>query len=530
MCVDMRCANKAVCRERHVTPTVDDILTALNEATVFSKLDLKEGYHQLELHEDSRPVTTFSTHAGLFRYKRLNFGINSAAEVFQNTIRQVLGGIPNVLNVSDDILVYGTTKEDHDKALEATLERLSKGGLTLNPKKCSFFQKQLTFFGHVFSSAGVQPDPMKVSALQNAVPPTSANEVRSLLGMFNYCGRFLPNLANLTQPLRQLTIKGTPWTWTSVEQRAFDELKGMLSNSTTLAYFDPEKSTDLIVDAAPHGLGAILAQSSAAGTKVVAYGSRALTAVEARYSQIEREMLAVVWGMEHFQIYLFGTSFRVLTDHKPLVNILSNPRSSPSARMERLALRLQPYSFDVAHTKGSTNPSDYLSRHPPQTPPDKKDKLRTLVKMSEAYVACMIQHSLPCAMTLENVLKETKADPQLTKVTKALQLPQLDKNAWKDELRPFSRVMSELSMSREGLMVRGTRIVLPANLQHKAVHLAHKGRQRIVKTKQLLRSKVWFPGIDKLVDSIVKSCIACQAATPEHHRDPLPASKLPECP
>lgn len=141
MCVDMRCANKAICRERHVTPTVDDILTALNGATVFSKLNLNEGYHQLELHEDSRPITTFSTHAGLFRYKCLNFGIYSTAEVFQDTIRQVLGSIPNVINISDDILVYGTTKEDHEKALEATLERLSKGGLMLNPKKCTVFTR-----------------------------------------------------------------------------------------------------------------------------------------------------------------------------------------------------------------------------------------------------------------------------------------------------------------------------------------------------------------------------------------------------
>lgn len=135
----------------------------------------------------SRP---FPTYARLFRYKRLNFGINSAADVFQHTIRQVIGSIPNVINVSDDILVYGITKEDHDKALEATFERLSKCGLTLNPKKCSFFHKELTFFGHVSSGAGVRPDPVKVSALGNAAPPTNTSEVRSVLGLLNYCGRF----------------------------------------------------------------------------------------------------------------------------------------------------------------------------------------------------------------------------------------------------------------------------------------------------------------------------------------------------
>nr|XP_050023934.1 uncharacterized protein K02A2.6-like [Dermacentor andersoni] len=124
MCVDMRCANQAIQRERHVTPTVDDIFVALNGSILFSKLDLKDGYHQLELGASSRVITTFSRHAGLFRYKRLNFGINSAAEVFQDTIRQVLTNISNVLNVSDDILVYGKTEKEHDKALKAALECL----------------------------------------------------------------------------------------------------------------------------------------------------------------------------------------------------------------------------------------------------------------------------------------------------------------------------------------------------------------------------------------------------------------------
>lgn len=313
------------------------------------KLDLKEGYHQLKLRKDSRSILTFSTHDRLFSYKQLNFGINSAAEVFLDTICQATNNIPNVLSVSDDNPVYGVTKADHDKALEAILEPLSTCGVTFNPKKCSFFQEELIFFGHVFSSAGVLSDPKKVPALQNAGSPANVSSVQGVLEMFNYCGRFLPNLAHLTQLLHQLTIKRTPWSWSNTEQRAFDEVNDKLSAFTTLAYVDPVKSAELIVNTTPHGLSAIFAQSSEAGVRVITYGSQALTAVEARHSQIGWEMLAIVWGIEHFHIYLFGTSFRVHTDHKPLVSILSNPHSSPSARIELLALCLQPCSFRIKH-------------------------------------------------------------------------------------------------------------------------------------------------------------------------------------
>ncbi|XP_037572338.1 uncharacterized protein K02A2.6-like [Dermacentor silvarum] len=526
MCVDMRCANQAIQRERHVTPTVDDILVALNGSVLFSKLDLKDGYHQLELDASSRVITTFSTHAGLFRYKRLNFGINSAAEVFQDTIRQVLTNIPNVLNVSDDILVYGNTEKEHDEALKATLECLLASGLTLNVKKCKFYQQELTFFGHVFSSKGIQPDPTKVSAVIGASPPTSASEVKSLLGLANYCGRFIPNLAHLTQPLRKLTAKGEDWCWTDIQQDALDELKRKLSEARALAYFDPGKDITLIVDAAPHGLGAILTQTSGSETRVVAYGSRALSPVEARYSQIEREMLAIVWGIEHFHIYLYGTAFHLLTDHKLLVSILSNPRSLPSARLERLALRIQQYTFEVQHTSGPSSPSDYLSRHPVNS----TEPFRRMESVAEQYVNFIVSHSLPRAMTIKEVTEATLADPVINSLKQALKQPQKGKH-WKNTtLQPFSRIATELSVSKEGLVLRGTRIVLPAQRHTKVLHLAHRGHQGIVNTKQLLREKVWFPGIDSLVDQTVKSCLACQTNTPVHHRDPLPIQELPQGP
>ena len=201
----MREANKANQRERHLTPTIKEIIKALNGATVFSKLDLNQGYNQLELTPESRFITTFSTHLGLRRYTRLNFGVSSAAEIFQNIIYETLAGIPGATNLSDDILVFGKSQEEQDQALEATFKRLRESGLTLNRNKCVYNLAELAFFGYVFSADGMSPDPNKVQEIINLAIPSTVSEVRSLLGMANYCRRFIPSYSTITQPLRELT-------------------------------------------------------------------------------------------------------------------------------------------------------------------------------------------------------------------------------------------------------------------------------------------------------------------------------------
>ena len=214
LCVDMRMANKAIKRERHPSPTVDDLIHILNGATVFSKLDLRAGYHQLTLAEESRYITTFTTHKGLRRYARLNFGTNSASETFQKVINEQTQDIPGSLNISDDVIVFGTTQANHDKALQAVLQKFSKVGLTLNKQKCEFNKSSLTFFGFVFSANGISPDPKKVQAIHEASPPDSISSVRSFSGMATYCAKFIPNFSEISQPLRKLTKKDTQFKWT----------------------------------------------------------------------------------------------------------------------------------------------------------------------------------------------------------------------------------------------------------------------------------------------------------------------------
>ena len=419
VCVDMRQANQAIKRERHVTPTIKEIIGDLNGAKVFSKLDLNQGYNQLELSPESRYITTFGTHLGLMRYKRLNFGISSAAEIFQNVIRETLEGIPGALNISDDILVFGKTQSAHDQSLEAVFQRLKERGLTLNKHKCEYGKDKLEFYGYVFSGDSIAPDPKKIDDIVNLQTPTSASEVRSLLGMINYCSRFISDYATKTEPLRKLTHKDQPWEWTSQHDSAVDQLKEALVNAPVTAYFDPAKDTEISVDASPVGLAAILSQvDGKTGTHhIVTYASRSLSETEHRYSQTEREALAVVWACEHLHLYIYGKPVTIYTDHKPLVSIYGNPSSKPPARIERWAVQLQPYQLTVRYRKGEGNPADYLSRHPSKQPTTASREQ----KIAEEYVNYITVTSTPKALTVQEIEEATKADATLQAVSKAIE-------------------------------------------------------------------------------------------------------------
>lgn len=205
ICVDMRRVNEAIIRERHPIPTIDEVLTEMNGATVFSKLDLKWGYHQIELDRDSRSITTFATHDGLYRYKRFMFGISSSPELYQHVIQQTLQGCSGARNISDDISVFGRDTAEHDKRLDAVLKRLRDAGLTLNAEKCKFHMDKLVFMGHVLSSRGIGPDQTKVDAVREFREPLNVLEVRSFLGLVNCMGRFIPDLVTVADPLRRLT-------------------------------------------------------------------------------------------------------------------------------------------------------------------------------------------------------------------------------------------------------------------------------------------------------------------------------------
>ena len=404
ICVDMRSANQAIIRERQPIPTVEEVLQDLNGSTVFSHVDLKWGFHRILLAKESRYVTTFVTLRGLYRYTRLMFGVTSAPEKYQQIIRDVLRGCEGIINIADDLVIHANSVEQHDERLFVVLNWSKEVGLALNGGKikCDLRLPRLTFFGHQVTQNGVE---------QNADPPQNASEARSFLGLAQFVSKFIPDLCTVAEPIQRLTHKNVEFKWQSEQQAAFDKLKELVTSTSALAYFDVNSKTSIVADASPVGLGAVLIQLQGVEWRVIDYASRGLTDVERRYSQTEREALALVWACERLNMYIFGRDFELETDHKPLKYIYSQ-KSKPSARVERWVLRLQAYDFKVIYRPGRTNIADAWSR------------LNCRVPCSEGehydHVRRVVENSTPCALTPSEIEKASAAHPEISLVKECL--------------------------------------------------------------------------------------------------------------
>ena len=517
LCVDMRRANEAIIRERIPMPTVDEVLESLNGSTVFSKLDLRLGFHQIELSESSRDITTFATHDGLFRYKRLLFGVNSAPEKYQQIVRQVLAGIEGVQNIADDLVVHGKGVNDHDRNLENVVRRLQERNLTLNPEKCSFRMSKIVFMGILLSKHGIGPTDERVKAVLEAEAPSSPSEIRSFLGMVGFSARFIPDFATTAEPLRKIARKDTDFVWKEDQQRAFDKLKKDLASAPVLAYFDKHAHTRVIADASPVGLGAVLVQEKDGVSRAVCYASRSLSRVERRYSQTEKEALALVWACERFNLYLVGLeSFDLVTDHEPLKVIYSRS-SKPSARIERWVLRLQPFNFKVCYVKSRNNIADALSRLTRQMP-------RKEGEADEEYVRMVATNSVPAALNIKEIERESSEDKELQMVRSCLV-----SGNWENAPKEYVVVRNELTYIGK-VILRGTRIIMPHSLRRRVTDLAHEGHQGIVKTKERLRSKVWWPGMDRDAERKCRECHSCQVVTKHYSLPSVKSTRLPDKP
>ena len=251
------------------------------------------------------------------------FGVTSAPEKYQQVICDVLRGCEGVANIADHFVVHGKGVEEHDKRLFAVLDRLSEVGLTVNGDKCEFRLTELKFFGHELSRDCVSPSEEKIAPIRDARSPKDASEVRSFMGLVQYSTKFMPDLASIARPIQDLTRKKVPFVWGAEQQKAFQDLKGLITQAETLAYYQVGCRTSIVANGLPVGLGAVLTQQQGGVWRVISYASRSLTDVESRYSQTEKEALALVWVCERFRMYVPGQSFKLETDHKPLERIYS---------------------------------------------------------------------------------------------------------------------------------------------------------------------------------------------------------------
>ena len=304
ICIDPRELNKALQREHYSLPILEETLHEIGQSKVFSKFDLRNGYWHVELDEESSMLTTFQTTYGRYRWRRLPFGLNVSAEIFQQKLLEALENLQGVVCIADDVIVHGKNDDDHDENVDNFMSRCNDIGLTLNNKadKKQIKLPEISFMGHRITKNGLHSDPDKVKAITEMKAPTNIDELRRFLGMVNYLAKFLPNLCNAVQPLANINKKDTPWTWSETQQTAFDNIKGLVSNTPVLSFYDPNKDLTLENDTSNYGIGSVLLQEG----KPIAYASRLLTDTERRYAQIEKEMLAIVYGLQKFHHYTYG--------------------------------------------------------------------------------------------------------------------------------------------------------------------------------------------------------------------------------
>ncbi|XP_061506862.1 uncharacterized protein K02A2.6-like [Anopheles gambiae] len=508
-------------------PLPQDIFASLATCTIFSQIDLSDAFLQVEVEEVCRKLLTVNTHRGLYAYNRLPPGVKTAPGAFQQLMEVMLAGLGGVAVYLDDIVVGGPNEEAHMKNLRAVLKRIEEYGFTIRLDKCSFQKKQIKYLGHLLDSKGLRPDPARIEAILNLQVPTDVTGVRSFLGAVNYYGKFVRNLSMVRHPLDSLLKEGASFTWTKQCQDAFDQFKAILSSDLLLTHYDPRQEIIVAADASSFALGATISHRFKDGSiKVVQHASRTLTKTEQKYSQPDREGLAIIFAVTKFHRLVYGRHFRLQTDHKPLLRIFGSKTGIPvytANRLQRYALTLLLYDFQLEYVPTDKfGNADVLSRLIAKHEKPEDDYVIASIEIEEVLRSVVNSVSKALPLKFSDVERETKNDAQLRKVY------EFTRNGW-PHAAVRDRTLSNFHSRRESLstfgdgLLFGERLIIPSSQRYKCLQQLHLGHPGIERMKALARSYVYWPGLDSEIESLVKSCRQCAMAAKS------PVSSLPIC-
>lgn len=515
ICLDPTDINKNVRRRHFPLTTIEEISSRIQNSKFFTKLDCQKGFWQIKLSDRTQKYLTFATPWGRFSYLVLPFGLCSAPEVFQRIMSETLGDIPNVEVSMDDILIHAESMEKLSTIQAKVFRKLKSSGFTLNKDKCVFGVERVDFLGHVVSSNGLEIDKSKVEAISSFKAPTNLVELQRFLGMVQYLTKFIKNMSEKTQPLRELLKSDVEWVWTDRQDAAFSEIKAMLLSAPVLKFYDVTQDVVIQADASSYALGAALFQ----GDRPVAYVSRALTSSEVNYAQIEKEALAIKFACNKFHQYIYGKNVLVYSDHKPLEIIFKKPIFAAPARLQRILLDIARYSLKVVYHKGSSMyVADALSRDCENVSREEPEEVEVLVILSMSDVR------------RESIIAATKNDRELQIVRDFVlngwpsdqsKLPTVAKNYW--------NFRDEISYV-DGLLFKGQKVIIPKEQKSEILTQLHRGHFGIQKTLSIAREYVFWVGLTADLTSFVEKCSVCQKTQRKNSKEPIILKSVPEFP
>ncbi|KAJ9507622.1 hypothetical protein QJQ45_019189 [Haematococcus lacustris] len=488
LCVDFRALNQQTLKNRYPLPRIDDLLDQLSGAQVFSKIDLRSGYHQIRVAEDDIPKTAFRTRYGHYEFTVLPFGLCNAPATFQQLMNDVFKPHLDdfVLVYLDDILVFSKSAADHERHLHLTLSLLRQHQLCANLAKCAFWLDTVDFLGHIVSAAGIQPDPTKVKAVLDWPAPQDKHQLRSFLGTANYYRRLLHHHAHRVLPLTDLLRDEQPWRWGEAEQRAFADIKAAMASSPVVRPPDFSLPFTVKTDASLFAIGAVLTQQDSSGAEyVVAYESRKLNPAQVNYPAHERELLAVLHALTTWRHYLLGRPFIVETDNSATTHVLT--QSNLTGRQMRWTQRLAEFDITFVHKAGKHHTvPDALSRRP-----DHQLTALSIVDPDPSFFSTFDRHA-PEDPAYQAALSQALSPPSPSSPT---HLQVIEGRLYTTSTPP--RLYIPSSPLRAQLLHEA----------HDAHTAAHLGR---AKTLERLQRHFYWPQMHKTVQEYVRTCDKCQ--------------------
>lgn len=513
--------NKSLNVQNYPLPTSETIFASLSSGQQFSVIDFTDAYFQIEVDEDSRKLLVINTHKGLLQYKRLPFGIASAPAQYQRIMDQMLKGLKGVAWYLDDIIVTGRTKMQHLQNLRAVFERIREYGFRIKKSKSSFFKDSIEFLGFVIDKNGIHKSPKKVHAIVNMPRPANLKELESYIGMVVYYSKFIPHLSEVLYPLNQLRKKNAVWHWTPQCEKSFQRIKTALTSSQYLTHYDSTLPLILATDGSQKGIGCVLFHRFPDNSeRVIAYASKTLTSAEQRYAQIERESLAVVFGIKKFHQYLWGREFLLQTDHKALLQIFGSKRGIPvttANRIQRWSIFLMGYNFKIEYVPTQKlGHADGLSRLP--SGPDKDfDSNDYGMKNVVFQIQEEIQSELP--ITSFQIAQATTSDSNFRILKEAI-LTGWPKYFQNSQLEQYFRLRNELSIHNECIMW-GTRTVIPPKHRKQLLDYLHLTHAGVVRMKSEARRYFYWPQLNDEIEKLASSCKICASISKDPTKVPL---------